>query len=468
MDGKPLISVEDDAYLAGQIGLRTEAPSRFTAVKVTATAEESQRVTALTRRTQERLVHKRQAMPKAKAIHTITLPDTPGYLHVQDINDDGVPEILNADLEIMSGDYARITRLAAYDWNGKPLWHLGEKREGKLNLTSDVAFNVGDVDGDGRTEVLITRDFEILILDGATGQIKRQAPTPLAFKGQEDLYERTVGDSFLLCNLRGLAKPQDFILKDRYHNLWAYTADLKPLWHRSLNTGHYPRAKDINGDGKDEVLAGYSMLAADGTTLWTVPGGDPDRNHFPGPEHADSVLIERFGLERDAPIRIAIAASDLGFMLLDAQGQLLAQHRVGHAQSLAAGRFRPDLPGRQFLVRTQWGNQGIVNLFDYDGNPLLVREDGGGIMPVNWLGDGGVLVGSSNALFDANFDRVVEIGGGSPVRPTALDVNHDGLDEVLGLKGNVITVYAPEGVKATVPAPKRNLTNFNGYGGFFY
>jgi len=65
--------------------------------------------------------------------------------------------VLNADLEIMSGDYARITRLSVYDFNGKTLCGLGEKREGKLNLTSDVAFNAGDVDGDGHTEVLITR-----------------------------------------------------------------------------------------------------------------------------------------------------------------------------------------------------------------------------------------------------------------------------------------------------------------------
>ena len=69
-------------------------------------------------------------MPKAKAIHTITLPDAPGYLHVQDVNDDGVPEVLNADLEIMSGDYARITRLSVYDWNGKLLWSAGRKTRG--------------------------------------------------------------------------------------------------------------------------------------------------------------------------------------------------------------------------------------------------------------------------------------------------------------------------------------------------
>ena len=90
-----------------QIGLRTEAQSRFTTVRVAATAAESERL-------------------------------------------------------------SEQTRLSAYDWNGKLLWRLDEKREGKLRLTSNVVFNAGDVNGDGRTEVLITRDFEILILDGSS------------------------------------------------------------------------------------------------------------------------------------------------------------------------------------------------------------------------------------------------------------------------------------------------------------
>ena len=39
---------------------------------------------------------------------------------------------------------------------------------------------------------------------------------------------------------------------------------------------HERTARDINGDGKDEVMGGYSMVRPDGTTMWTVPGGDPD------------------------------------------------------------------------------------------------------------------------------------------------------------------------------------------------
>jgi hypothetical protein len=345
---------------------------------------------------------------------------------------------------------------------------MGEPEDSKYAVHGAFAFNVADVDGDGRTEILMTRDFEILIIDGATGEVKSSAPTPHTFLGKEDHYEQMVGDSFLVCNLRGLESDQDFILKDRYHNMWAYTSDLKLLWHRHLNTGHYPRAYDINGDGKDEVMAGYSMLAPDGSSIWTVKGGDPLYNRFPGPEHMDSVLIAPFGGAENSPLEIAMAASDLGFLLMDTEGNIKAQHYVGHAQSLSAGRFRPDLPGRQFVVRTAWGNQGIINLFDRDGQLILTRElSDSHVFPVNWTGDGRTLLRFARGLADGNFQYVVDLPPRGSVTPCSWDVNNDGVDEVFVRKGGTLEIYGPETVP-TEPEPlwPRTLTNWNEYGGF--
>ena len=282
VDAEEVISVEDDSYPRGEIALRTEGPARFAAVKVLATPDEKTAVEASRQRAQARLAVLRGRVPKAKLIHSVHIPVPADYVHVQDVNDDGRPEIIAIEAQIPKADYIRLARMSVFDWDGKLLWQIGEQRESKYRVHGDIAFNIADIDGDGRTEILITHEFEILILDGATGEVKRRTPTPLTYMGREDLYERTVGDSFLVCNLRGLNSPQDFVLKDRYRNLWAYTCDLKPLWHRSLNTGHYVRARDINGDGRDEIMAGYSMLNSDGFTLWTVPGGEPDYNRYPG------------------------------------------------------------------------------------------------------------------------------------------------------------------------------------------
>jgi len=469
IDGRVVISVDDDSYGQGPIGLRADGPCQFAAVRVSATPAEADRLETAGKQAHARTAARKAATPQPRLLHSIPVPPAAKWVQLQDINDDGHPEVLACELSVPELDYIRLTGLTVLDWAGHELWRLGERVDSRHAVHGGFAFNAADIDGDGSTEILVTRDFEILVLDGATGEIRRRCPTPLAYKGREDRYPQTVGDSILVCNLRGLETPQDLILKDRYCNLWAYTGQLEPLWHRHLNTGHFPRAADINGDGRDEIMGGYSLLDAEGHTLWTVPGGDPYRNRYPGPEHLDSVIIDRFGPGDHAPIQIAMAASDLGFMLLDVNGNVLAQHFVGHAQSLGAGHFRPDLPGRQFAVVTAWGNFGILNLFDCQGRPLLSREiPDSSVTPVNWLGDGSALLHGAGVLADGNFEPVVELPEGAPVSPVAWDVNGDGVDEILLRRGDTVEIYGPEEVPAR-PAPcrVRSLTNWNDYGGFY-
>jgi len=469
-DGRPVICVRDDSQPRGRIALRTEGPARFGAVRVLPLEGEPERLRAHETRRAARLAARRKKLPAAKLLHEIDLPADTTVVHMRDVNDDGQLELVACEVAVPKADYMRLARISVLDWNGKPLWTMGESLAGKLHVHGGFAFNTADIDGDGHTEILVTRNFEILIIDGATGRIKKRAPTPQAFKGREDNFPQTVGDSILVCNLRGLDGPRDFVLKDRYRNLWAYTCELEPLWHCHVNTGHYPRARDVDGDGKDEIMAGYTLLAADAAPLWTVPGGEPWHNSYPGSEHMDSVLIERFDTNPNGgPLQIAMAASDLGFVLLDVRGNVLAHHRVGHAQALGAARFRPDLPGRQFAIRTAWGNFHIMNLFDTDGNLLLTRELlDGNVLPVNWLGDGSALFRFSRALADGNFEPVVEIPGGGSLFPAAYDVNNDGVDELMVRRRGTVGVYGPESVPPNpAPPPVRNLTNWNNYGGFY-
>ena len=89
------------------------------------------------------------------------IPVDPSYLHVQDVNNDGRPEILAIEAQVMVLDYIRLTRLSVLDWDGNLLWQVGEPLESKYKVHGDVAFNIADIDGDGQTEILVTRDFEI-------------------------------------------------------------------------------------------------------------------------------------------------------------------------------------------------------------------------------------------------------------------------------------------------------------------
>jgi hypothetical protein len=469
IDGQPVISVDDHVYGKGCVALRTEGRSRFASARVTTDLNEASSLATRRRRREAALSSARAWFPQPQLIHEVSVPAWADEILLRDINDDGRAEILACEVAVPFPEYTMLARMAAFDWDGRKMWSMGEPKESAHSVRGGFAFNTADIDGDGHTEIIVTRGFEILVIDGATGKVKKSAKTPRSFAGREDRFPRIVGDSVLVCDLRGLGGARDFILKDRHRNLWAYTWDVRPLWHRHLNTGHYPRARDIDGEGKDEIMGGYSLLNSDGSTRWTVPGGDPDRGTVPGSEHMDSCLIERFAPGPDSPLQIAMAASDLGFLLMDVDGTVRAHHRIGHAQRLSAAPFRPDLGGRQLLVQTSWGNKGILNMFDHEGRLLLIRETAlGGVQPVNWRGDGGALILGEGCLLDGNFDPVVELPEGEPVSPPSHDVNGDGIDEIVLRQGDAIRMYGPHQAPNTaVRLARHGLTNWSRHGGFY-
>ena len=70
--------------------------------------------------------------------------------------------------------------------------------------------------------------------------------------------------------MRGQGRAGDIVLKDRYNSLWVFNDKLELLWQAQCNTGHYPFAYDVDGDGKDELFIGYSLFDHDGKQLWTL------------------------------------------------------------------------------------------------------------------------------------------------------------------------------------------------------
>jgi len=53
------------------------------------------------------------------------------------------------------------------------LWQLGRPDPRNGLLTNDTPFQIHDVDGDGKNEVVVVRDFQLQILDGRTGRVKK-------------------------------------------------------------------------------------------------------------------------------------------------------------------------------------------------------------------------------------------------------------------------------------------------------
>jgi len=233
-----------------------------------------------------------------------------------------------------------------------------------------------------------------------------------------------------LCDLSGRGRPGEILIKDRYSNLWAYDSDtLEPIWHVVLSTGHYPLAFDINEDGRDEVLCGYSLVSADGRLLWQRRFGD----------HVDGIGVGRFAPDRE-DYQVALVAGDAGFFMLAADGELLARHDTGHAQKMSIGKLIPDRPPVQIATITYWASQGVFSVYDGRGRKLHESEpwhQASALVPVGWRGDGqDFLLLSTHpvhgGLLDGLGRRVVMFPPGYPqLACDAVDLDGDGREEIL-------------------------------------
>jgi len=425
-----LVEAKDASFPRGKIALTSDVPADFLSVEVLGTEDALSSVRREHAAAEAKLEGLRAQNPRPVVWKKIA---TPGFgvgrnLRFGDLDGDGRMEILVPQV-IQHGPrdaYAEVGCLTAVDLDGGILWRHGEPDPANWFLTNDVAVQVHDIDGDGAAEVLYCRDFELRIVEGATGRIKRSIRTPESCR-ENDKFPRILGDCLFFCDVRGLGRMGDIVLKDRYWNFWVYNQDLELLWKGSCKTGHYPYAADIDGDVRDEIAIGYSLYDHDGTLLWTH-----DEELY---DHSDGVAFINLHGPEAAADRILYAASDEGVLFLDLKGDILKHYLVGHAQNPAVLKLRADLPGLQVVTINFWGNQGILHFFDADGNLYHRCEPnnfGSMCLPVNWRGDGvEFFLHSTNPALGGMFD-----GWGRPVVAFPEDGHPDLCNAVLDLTGD--------------------------------
>ena len=89
-----------------------------------------------------------------------------------DLDGDGMPEMLIAQNIPRIGDnFIQISCLTAVTFDGKVLWQLGRPDPRNGLLTADTPFQIHDIDGDGRNEVVLVKDFKLQVLEGGTGRL---------------------------------------------------------------------------------------------------------------------------------------------------------------------------------------------------------------------------------------------------------------------------------------------------------
>jgi len=473
IDGKQVIEAQDSGNLQGKIALVTTGPARFQDVRVSTSDANAKQIAARIATREADLQRLRASNPKPKLWKKFDTPKFGAGRNVRfgDLDGDGVPDMLIAqNIPRVRGDaFDQISCLTAVNLDGKVLWQSGRPDPRNGLLTNDTPFQIHDIDGDGRNEIVLVRDFKLQVLDGRTGKLLRSTVMPkLAPNDKEHPYDLHPGDSIAFVNVSGNKGRHEILVKDRYTHFWIYNNKLELLWQGDGQTGHFPYPAEVGSSGKDSLFIGYAMWSPEGKQLWSNDKAIRD--------HADGLMVGNLTADPKAAPRVYASGSDEGFLVMDLDGKLRKQVRVGHNQSPSVGKYRPDLPGLQYISVNFWTNPGIVTLFDADGNLLAQDEPihtGSPMLPVNWRGDGQEFVLLSGnpkegGMVDGHIRRVVMFpdDGHPDLAANVIDLTGDQRDEIVLWDQNRVWIYTQDrpfqGSKIYAPVrnPDYNESNY--------
>lgn len=335
-------------------------------------------------------------------------PDYGGlWLIAGDLDGDGQPEIVSCE-NFNENDVHYTSTAVAQKLDGSVLWKWGDPGVGRKIWHHDVACQIHDWDGDGQNEVILCPQGFLVELDGATGAEKRRLPIA------ED-----ASDCLVFCDLSGLGRPTDVLVKNRYEQIWAYNRMGDLLWTvknpGGFRTAHQPRPVDLNGDGRDEIMAGYAMLNPDGSVRWVFQSKNADLSKG----HLDCMRVVRRG-SKPEEFQLAITCCGANHIaLIDGNGGILWERSGYHFESINVGHADPLREGPQILV-------------DIDHVPL-------GESPL-WL-------------LDNRGERFVQIVADYCRHHKLLDWTGDGLDEIFVAHNRAIYDYTGKQI-ATLAAPE--------------
>jgi hypothetical protein len=345
-----------------------------------------------------------------------------------DIDGDGEVEIVTAR-NVDKDDVHYTCTVGAYKLDGTRLWQWGMPGGGRAKLHHDVACQLHDWDGDGRLEVVLCAQDALVELDGATGREKRRLPLP---------YQAS--DCLMFCDLSGLGRPSDVLVKTRYGQIWAYNCAGELLWTVEKPgdglTAHQPVAFDLDGDGRDEVMAGGALLNPDGSERWRIraEGYELSRGHL------DCLRVARRGT-RPEDWRLAFTYCGARLLgMLDGAGRLLWALTGEHFESIDVGRILPDAPGVQLAVD--------IDKADPGDSPLWVVSEDGEVLTrmlgdysrvhdlLDWTGDGlrDIVIAGYHGVFDGYGRQraAFDVAPGETIHTVlAADMTGDGIPDLL-------------------------------------
>jgi outer membrane protein assembly factor BamB len=396
-------------------------------------------------------------------------PDYGGqWILAADLNEDGTVDILSCE-NFNKDDVHYTTTAIAQNLDGSVLWRWGNPDIGRKNWSYDVACQIHDFNGDGKYEVVLCTKGFLVELEGATGRELRRIPIP---------DEAT--DCLVFCNLSGNSYPSDVLVKDRYHQIWAYNREGKLLWTvrdpGGYRTAHQPRPIDIDGDGRDEIMAGYAMLNSDGSNRWVYKSEQVDQ----AKGHLDCARVFRRGSSPE-DFRIVLTccgANNIAF--IDGNGKVLWEVSGHHFESVDVGSIMPGHAGPDICVdidHQPYGKSPIWVLdeqgrhfgrlvTDYSRHHCLLDFTGDGIEEILVAHNGGLYNNQGRRIgtFNTPGEEVAE--GKTNYEKSMLigDMTGDGILDVIITNPNTVYIYENKlGKKSTAPVLLGTEPNFTLY-----
>ncbi len=357
---------------SGRIGLLADLPARFHSVEVKLLKGEQRKLSRRQRQLQRRMelyLGDHPEMVRWKRF------ETPGFgtnqnLRLGDLTGDG-----NKDLLFVKPDHSGtcVEGLTAMDLNGEVLWSHGRTDREVPDSGPEVPVQIRDTDGDGSREVVFVSEGSIRILSGKTGEQLRSLPVP----GGLEVRSLSFGD------LMGTGEDNCLVLSDRTSRIQVFDDQLELMWEREASSGSQPYFHDLDGDGRSEVMMGYSVYDPDGVLQFDVGRYIGDR--------CNGVTVDTLREDGRKIPALIYAAGDWGLLYFDYNGNLLKHQVMGHVKYASVGNFDAEVPGLEVVTSNSWGSDGLVHVLNPGGEVVGDFLSGSGVIrcqPVNWKGDG--------------------------------------------------------------------------------
>ncbi len=354
-------------------------------------------------------------------------------IRLGDLTMDGNKEILFARSTKTGRSISCIT---AMNLEGKTIWQYGDTLASVREFGEEIPIQVHDLDGDGAREVIFISKNWINILEGNSGKLSRRVKLPRIMETM----------SLQFGDFLGTGRDNCVLISDNKSGLVLLNEKLQLLWEVEIDGGSQPLIYDLDGDGSDEVMAGYSVFNHEGKLLF-------NSGEFVGDQCNGVTLTELVEGEERTPC-LLYAAGDWGMMYVDYEGHVLKQNIMGHVKYLSVADFDMETTGLEVVSSNGWGSDGLIHISDASGTPRELFTTSTGIsrcVPVNWKGDGEeFFVISADSLSGGMFDKYGELSvkfpsDGHPATCYHVaDLTGDTRDEVLVWNSETLWIYTQD------------------------